>query len=230
MRINKFLASRTGYSRRRSEKLIEEGRVFLNGQRITSLSTYVNIKEDKVFLDGVWLSSSCRHIYIKFYKPSQVLTSHDDPQGRRIVMDCLPSFDRRIFCVGRLDYDSEGLLILTSNGDWAHRLLHPKYRQLRKYKVFLNCSCSRSVLESIRRGETLLEEGPVYPDSVTMQEDGSYEIEIREGRNREVRRIFSFYGYDVIRLIRLSFSTIQLSGLTVGKYAYLSSQEISGIL
>ena len=231
MRLNRFLAAAGLASRRGADPLIAEGRVEVNGEISTTLGQLVDPAHDVVRVDGERIRLPRHWIYYLLHKPAGFVTTRADELGRRTVDDLIGSLRGRVVPVGRLDRSSEGLLLLTNNGELIQRLLHPKYRQPRTYLVWVTPAPTRLVLEEIERGvpigrgersgraETQLlgRRGPMARVRITL----------REGKNREVRRIFRHFEMKVNALRRIGYAGIDLGDLPPGAMRPLRGDEIS---
>ncbi|AET66774.1 pseudouridine synthase family protein [Desulfosporosinus orientis DSM 765] len=237
-RIQKVLAQAGVASRRHAEQLIIEGRVRVNGVRISELGCKVSI-EDHIEVDGKPIKRSEKLHYYLLNKPVGVITSAHDPQGRPTVIDYMKGVPVRVYPVGRLDYDTSGALVLTNDGELAHRLMHPSYGVEKTYRVWVRSPVSLNALELLRRG-VLLEDGNTAPAIVerlsgVSQTSGKskennlevLEVTIHEGRNRQVRRMFAAVGYPVVKLERIRFGSLsQGYSLPTGAYRALTKEEI----
>ena len=233
MRLNRYLAKCGVASRRKCDDIITSGRVGINGKTITTLGTDVNIEHDEVTVDGQVVKPVEEKIYIVLHKPVGYVTSVKDTHKRQTVLD-LVSIKERIYPVGRLDINSEGVLLLTNDGDAAYKLLHPKFKVDKKYRATLNKAIKKDDVIRLENG-IMLDDGETAPCKVTTSSRLSDEaqnvvITIREGRKRQVRRMFEALGYKVTRLCRIAFGPITLGKLTVGKWRYLTSDEIKKLL
>lgn len=232
VRLQKFLADRGIASRRKSEIYITEGRVKVNGEVITQLGTKVKPDEDVVLFDNKIVGETDRPIYIMLNKPKGYLTTIKDDRNRPTVLDLTKDIKERIFPVGRLDYETEGLLLLTNDGELAYKLTHPKYEIYKSYEVLVEGVPKESDLNKLREG-IMLDDKTTLPAIIKTQkiyEDTSlYEIKIREGRNRQVRRMFSAIRHPVLNLRRIALDSLKLEELPVGKYRYLTTKEINGL-
>jgi len=227
-RLHKFL-SRCGISsRREGERLILEGRVKVNENTVHTLGTTVDPLNDQVEVDGVMLQPP-HHIYIILNKPKGYITSVKDEKGRPTVMKLLTGVEERVYPVGRLDRDSEGLLLFTNHGELAYRLIHPRYHVEKRYSVRLKGSPKQEELQSLRKG-IRLKDGKTAPAEIRVVSRGKRETEVevvlKEGRKRQIRRMFKAIGYPVISLVRVAIGHLTLKGLPQGQYRYLSPQEI----
>ncbi|NJM94240.1 MAG: rRNA pseudouridine synthase [Cytophagales bacterium] len=226
VRLNKFLADCGVSSRREADKLINQGRVTVNGKMVDQLGTKIN-PQDQVSLDGKPLTRQ-NFVYVLLNKPKDFLCTLDDPEGRRTVMDLVAgAASERIYPVGRLDRNTTGLLLLTNDGELTKRLTHPSYEVKKIYQVDLNKSLSEEHFELIKRG-VVLEDGPVQVDDIAIlsKDQSIVGVEIHVGRNRIVRRIFEHCGYDVIRLDRVLYAGLTKKNLTRGSWRYLTAKEV----
>jgi 23S rRNA pseudouridine2605 synthase len=229
-RLQKALA-RAGFgSRRACEELIVAGRVEVNGQ-VADLGRRVDPERDRIAVDGVPVPVRPGLVYYLLNKPPKVVTTAHDPQGRRSVVDLVPS-EPRVFPVGRLDYDTEGLLLLTNDGDLAHRLTHPSHGVPKSYLAEVDGVPSRAAIRQLREG-VALEDGLTAPARVSLaQTQGSgsaLRIVIHEGRNRQVRRMCEAVGHPVRRLIRTHFGPLTDKSLRPGQWRALSPAEVRAL-
>lgn len=228
-RIQKIIASRGIASRRKAEEMIAQGRVTCNGH-ICLLGQSADPDIDLILLDGKPLPSSCEHTYIMLHKPRGYVTTLSDEKGRRNVSQLVADCGIRVYPVGRLDMDSEGLLILTNDGDFANRLMHPKHEINKTYHVFVT-GYTPKALEQLRQPVTLDGYTIAKPSVRLLQSnaDGTAELEvvIHEGRNRQVRRMCDIAGMPVKRLIRVAEGALQLGSLPLGKWRELTEEEIA---
>jgi len=226
-RLQKYLAHAGVASRRKCEELIVAGRVSVNGETVTALGTQVDPQRDRVAVDGRPITPPRRHRYLLLNKPRGVLSTARDPHGRRTVLDLVPS-ERRLYPVGRLDMDSEGLLLLTDDGELAQRLTHPRYEHDRAYEVWVDGRPSQTTLQRLREGIEL-QDGPTWPAEVAVQrrESGGTWLRfvIHEGRKRQLRRMCEAVGHPVRRLVRVAMGPLALGELTQGQYRALTRQE-----
>lgn len=229
-RLQKYLAHAGVASRRHCEQLILKGKVSVNGQVVTELGTKVDPVKDKVMVDGKPVSRGNEKVYILLYKPGGYVTTVKDPEGRKTVLDLLRGIRERVYPVGRLDYDTEGLLLLTNDGELTHALTHPSRRVDKTYLARVEGVPSENELEKLRRG-ILLEDGMTAPAKVQLlkvQDNTAWlEITIHEGRNRQVRRMCEQTGHPVLFLKRVRLGFLTLAGLTVGKYRILRPREVA---
>lgn len=232
-RLQKILARAGLASRREAERWIQEGRVTVNGAVVRKLGSQADVHRDKIKVDGKLIPTASR-LYFLFYKPPGLITSIGDPRGRPNLGQWLESLGKRerLFPVGRLDYNSSGLLLLTNHGELTHRLTHPSYRVKKAYRVKISGSPSERELDRLRKG-IQLEDGMTAPARVrvlqALKKSAWLEVEIHEGRYREVRRMFEALGYFVEKLIRIRFGPIRLAFLAPGEMRPLSPREISAL-
>ncbi|HSK21447.1 MAG TPA: pseudouridine synthase [Longimicrobiales bacterium] len=226
IRLQKFLAQAGVASRRSSEELITGGRVSINGRIATELGVRVQPSDD-VRVDGKRIRSAPSQ-WFALHKPRGYMSTRSDPQGRRTLYDLVPPPMRRLFYVGRLDFDSEGLVLLTNDGDTAHRLLHPRYGIDREYDVELKEQVDDAALEALRRG-VQLDDGRARAHTVRRKGGRRVVLTLREGRKREVRRMFAELGYEVVRLRRVRYGPIRLGDLPVGEYRALDARELESL-
>ena len=229
-RLQKILSKMGMTSRRKAEQWIREGRVTVNGQlgRIGDKADPVN---DHIRVDGRRMIPSPSSMYILLNKPKKTLTTAEDPEGRRTVFDLLKEEKPRLFPIGRLDYDAEGVLLLTNDGEMAHRLAHPSFQVSRTYWVKLKGKPSREEIRKLSRG-IILSDGPTAPCRIVpLRESGEnlwVEMVLREGRNRQVKRMWEKAGYFVLKLKRIEFAGLTARGLAPGEYRFLKDREVKG--
>lgn len=235
MRINKFLASCGVASRRNSEQYVLEGRVKVNGKVITVLATEINVDNDTVTLDGKVIHLPNKHIYLMMNKLKGVVCTVSDERERKTVMDYLPANykNKRVFPIGRLDYDSEGLLLLTTDGDLANRLMHPSGDVGKTYICKVEGQVPEAELAKLRKGVEL--DGTLTKKAkITLLEfDGKlsrFEITITEGRNRQIRRMFETINKEVVFLKRVAIGNLKLGGLSRGETRELKPAEIEYLM
>jgi len=227
VRLQKFLSRAGASSRREGERLIEAGRVRVNGEVVTELGTRIDPEQDRVELDGRPVELS-RPRWILLHKPAGVLTTADDPGGGPIVYDLLPDDAGALRYVGRLDRETEGLLLFTNQGDVLHRLTHPSFEIEREYRVEARSAVSADALRRLTAGVTL-DDGPARARrawSPANAGEGVVHLILTEGRNREVRRMMQAVGLPVARLVRVRYGPVRLGGLEPGRWRELSSDEI----
>lgn len=228
LRLNQAL-SKTGYcSRRKADELIAAGRVSVNGEVTKEFWQPIDPARDRLSVDGKPLSIK-RYLYIALHKPAGVLTTTKDDHGRGHVLELLPAELRHLRPVGRLDMYSEGLLILTNDGDLTQQLTHPVHHMPKLYHAKVHGFITDHVLKQLSSG-VLLEDGPTQPAKVKLlNRNKSYselEITLREGRNRQVRRMCEQVGYPVSRLVRVAVGALQLGQMPPGTWRYLNDAEV----
>jgi 23S rRNA pseudouridine2605 synthase len=232
IRLNKFLRDCGLGARRKCEKFIEEGRVSVNGRVVADLVTTVDPHRDEVRVDGTVVTPFTERVYLAAYKPRGALVTARDPHGRRTYLDVINGLPDGVFSVGRLDLESEGLLILTNDGKLGFRLAHPRYEIEMVYRVWVKGGVNESDLEKLRAG-VMLEDGEAKPRRVEVVEAGEtgtmLEIALGEGRKREIRRMVAVCGLAVDRLKRISFGPVSLGGLVPGGWRHLSRDEVRGL-
>lgn len=228
IRLNKFLANAGVCSRREADEFITAGVVSVNGVVVTELGTKIKRADEVKFHDQ--MVSIERKIYILLNKPKDTVTTSDDPQARRTVMDLVKgACDERIYPVGRLDRNTTGVLLLTNDGDLASKLTHPKFLKKKIYHVHTDKNVTKADMDQIAAG-IQLDDGEIYADAISYTDDVRRDevgIEIHSGKNRIVRRIFESLGYKVVKLDRVFFAGLTKKGLRRGEWRYLSEQEVN---
>ena len=222
-RLQKVLARIGVGSRRTVEDLIAEGRVTVNGGPAV-LGARIDVARDEVAVDGVVYSVVPDTVTYLLNKPAGVVTTASDPQGRPTVVELVPT-EPRVFPVGRLDYDTEGLLLLTNDGSLAHRLTHPSFGVEKEYLAHVRGTPSRAALRRLRHGIEL-DDGPTAPAQVSAPEPGVLRITIHEGRNRQVRRMCEAVGHPVLRLVRTRIGPLVDARLGPGAWRALTAEEV----
>lgn len=228
MRINKFLSSLGIASRRAIDKYIEEGRIKVNG---VIASTGIDITEDdEIYIDNKKIETKRieEKVYFMLNKPLEVLSASSDDRGRKTVVDLIKT-DKRIFPIGRLDYMTSGLILLTNDGELFNRLVHPKSEIYKKYYIKVFGEVKKEEIEELKKG-VLLEDGKTLPAKISGikydKNKTSMYISIREGRNRQIRRMIEKFGYKVLMLRREKIGELSLGDLKEGKYRELTREEI----
>ena len=226
MRLNRFLAWCGLGSRRKCESFIEAGRVAIDGIVVNSLSTHVDEQKNIVTVDGRRVGPPKKYIYVLMNKPKGYVTTASDERGRKTVLDLLPDHFR-VFPVGRLDKDTMGALLLTNDGAIAFRLMHPKFDVAKVYQVSLDKPITNQHVQKLQSG-ILLEDGITTPCQVRIIDEDRNKIEVilHEGRKRQIRRMLSSVGYNVVSLVRTQFATVTIADLKPGEWRYLVDQEI----
>lgn len=231
MRLQKYLADAGVASRRACEALIAAGRVRVNGAT-AAIGQSVEAG-DTVELDGKPVACAQRHVVILFYKPRGVVCTSEDPEGRRTVQDYFRDLPERLYNVGRLDLNSEGLLLMTNDGALAHRLTHPRFGVEKTYYVVCDGKVTASDFAKLTNG-VLLDDGMTAPARVdcvrtTQRGDTSFLITIHEGRNRQIRRMAEAIGHRTLRLKRERFGCLELGTLKPGEWRYLTESELTSL-
>ena len=229
-RLNKYLASCGIASRRESEKIILDGRVSVNGKIVKELSTQVNEERDRVMVDGIQVKPVADYSYIMMYKPKGCVTTLKDDKGRKTVYSYLEDLNiPHLVPVGRLDYDTEGLLLLTNDGELVHSLTHPSHEVPKTYVVKVEGQVLEHKLAQLRKGVVIdgVKTAKSKVKLVEFKDNISrFEVTIHEGRNRQIRKMFEAVGHEVIFLKRVSVGNVRLGGLARGTYRYLNDDEI----
>lgn len=228
-RLQKKIANSGYTSRRKAETLITEGKVKVNGKVTTELGIKVKAS-DLIEVEGIKIEQEDK-LYILFNKPTQVITSVSDDRGRKVVTDYFKDIETRIYPVGRLDYDTSGALILTNDGEFTNLMTHPRYHIKKTYVAKLKGYLLREQVKELENGIEL-EDGMTHPAKVKVKRQDKeknttlVEIEISEGRNRQVRRMFEHFGYQVTKLTRIKFGTLDIKGLNTGEGRVLTPHEV----
>jgi len=232
-RLQKLLAASGIASRRKAEEIIAAGRVTVNGRVVTELGSKADPAADKICVDGKPLEPAERHLYFLLHKPKGYVTTVSDPAGRPTVMDLLGKLDARVYPVGRLDYSSEGLLLVTNDGELAQKLTKAGDHMPKTYLVKISGRPGEESIERLRRGITIpLEDGrrvKTSPAQVRLIEDAAnpwYEVILTEGRNRQIRRMFEAVGFQVEKIKRVQFGPLTLD-VPRGKFRALSPREVA---
>jgi 23S rRNA pseudouridine2605 synthase len=236
-RLQKILAAAGYGSRRACEEIIRQGRVQVNGQVVTEMGTKVDPHRDEIRVDGAHLSGPEEKVYLILHKPPGYISTVHDPWGRPTILDLVPHRGR-LYPVGRLDAESEGLLLLTNDGQLTHRLTHPRYEHEKEYLVLVDGHPSETVLSQLRRG-VKLEEGRTAPAEVsragrkegleTLPSATWLRMVIHEGRKRQIRRMCATVGNPVQRLIRVRMGPLRLGALKPGQWRPVTARELAAL-
>ena len=233
VRLQKYLAQSGVASRRRCEELMLEGLVEVDGEVVTRLGTKIDPATAVVRVEGKRLPPISDHVYLALNKPRGVVSTMSDPEGRRTLSDLVADRPERLFHVGRLDTDTTGLLLLTNDGDFAHRMAHPSYEVDKTYVAEVEGEVWPNVLKRLRAGVEL-DDGPVTVSAVRVVERGTgksiVELVIHEGRNRIVRRLLDHVGHPVRRLTRTAIGPVRLGALPSGAVRDLTTDELGQLL
>jgi 23S rRNA pseudouridine2605 synthase len=232
-RLQKIIARAGIASRRAAEQMILDGRISINGAVVSHLGTRADLEKDDIRVDGRLISAEAAKVYLMLNKPRGYVTTLDDPQQRPIVTDLLSDVRERVFPVGRLDYDSEGLLLFTNDGDFALRLQHPRFQVSKTYRVKIEGRLTNREMRLLSEGISM-EDGLFRPALIASERKSSksswLKVTLREGRNRIVRRAFEILGHSVVRLIRVSVADLSLDDLKPGTYRYLTKKEVMKLM
>ncbi len=223
-RLQKLISRAGVTSRRDAENLIAAGRVTVDGKVVTELGAKADIEKNKICVDGKPLTFDVEKVYILLNKPRGYVSTAKDERGRKTVLD-LVNISARIFPIGRLDLNSEGLLLLTNDGELMNALIHPKFQINKTYIAKVTGAVTEENLEKLRAGIEL-DDGLTAPAEIYLLDAETVQITIHEGRNRQIRRMFAAIGCDVKRLKRIAFAGLTLDGVKVGKFRYLTRAEV----
>lgn len=232
MRLQKFLAEAGVASRRASEKIILAGRVTIDGQAVRELGVKVDPAQQRIALDGQPVKAR-RKLYVALHKPAGYVCTRSDPEGRRTLAELLPKEWTSLYSVGRLDRDSEGLIFLTNDGQFCLHLTHPRYGVRKTYRATVQGRIEAPVLKKLIDGVVHDEEKLKAEKARLLSANNTQsivEVELAEGKNREVRRLFEAQGLTVWRLQRIRIGPIKLGELPVGKWRTLTEPEIKSLL
>lgn len=232
MRLQKYMAECGVASRRRAEEMIAAGQVQVNGQVVTQMGTQVE-EGDEVRVDGRVIRPEAEKRYVIYHKPAGEVTTVTDPEGRACVLDHFRDYPVRLYPVGRLDYDSEGLLLLTNDGALTERLLHPSHQVDKTYLARVSGTVSLDTVRRLRAG-VMLDDHKTAPAKVRLLKQETFAatvlVTIHEGRNRQVRRMFEDAGHQVLQLRRVKFGPLELGDLPRGQWRELSNDEIRKLM
>ena len=232
MRLNKFLSSCGIASRRKCDEIILSGVVSVNGKVIKELGVSINEKKDKVFYEGKELFLPSSFVYIELNKPKGYACTAKDEKGRKTIYDLVKT-DERLFSIGRLDYDTEGLIILTNDGDFANKVAHPKYAIDKEYHVTIEGDIKESELAVLRKGVVI--DGERMPSAKVefLSSDDKFtklSVVINEGMNRQVRRMFEAIGKSIRLLKRVRIGKVKLGGVKRGDFRDLTDEELNSLV
>ncbi len=227
-RLQKILSHAGVSSRRAAEEIILAGRVAVNGVVVSELGAKADPDHDTITVDGKRIGTDSARVYLVLYKPAGYMTTLKDPQGRPLVTDLLKGIRERVYPVGRLDYNTEGVLLLTNDGEWANALAHPRHEVDKEYHVRVQGRVSPVQIQRLTAGVEL-EDGMTAPAQVRLVRESDnntwLSITIHEGRYRQVRRMCEAVGLSVVRLKRARYGFLGLEGLSTGKYRFLTPEE-----
>jgi 23S rRNA pseudouridine2605 synthase len=233
-RLQKIIAHAGFASRREAETMIREGRVTVNGKVVTELGSKADPLRDHIKVDGKLITRAETHRYILLNKPREVMTTVEDPQGRRTVIDLVKGVRERIYPVGRLDYFSEGLILLTNDGDLAFKVAHPKHGSVKKYHVKVRGVPQERLIDKLQRGITIDNKRTLPCEISKMkttgrgEEEGNswYEVRLREGRTQQIRKMFQAVGHPVSKLRRVAIGPLSDPSLAPGDWRELTTREV----
>ena len=229
MRLEKFLSESGIASRRDAKKHISEGRVAVNGERVLIPGTHIAPQQDEITFDGEPVSGKPKPIYLMLNKPTGYVTTVRDERRRPTVMALVDNISERIYPVGRLDLDTEGLLLMTNDGDFAHRILHPSHEIQKTYIAWVEGHPNQGAIQRLRKGIEI-EDGITAAAQVNQIErregESRFKVIIHEGKKRQIRRMFHAVGHNVLHLKRIRVGSLSLGRLPIGKYRPLTRAEI----
>jgi 23S rRNA pseudouridine2605 synthase len=233
-RLQKIIAHAGFASRREAETMIREGRVTVNGRVVTELGTKAQPGQDHIKVDGKLITRAETHRYILLYKPREVMTTVEDPQGRKTVIDLIKGVRERIYPVGRLDFHSEGLILLTNDGDLAFKVSHPQHGSVKTYHVKVRGVPEERLIDKLQRGITIDGKRTLPCEIARMKTTGRgedagnswYEVRLREGRTQQIRKMFQAVGHPVSKLRRVAIGPLSDPALTPGDWRELTPREV----
>ncbi len=230
VRLQKYLSEYGVASRRAAERMIAEGRVMVNGSVVDAMGVKVDPAQDQIFVDGKRIETRPQLRYLLLFKPVGYICSVHDDRRRRTVLDLLEGINERVYPVGRLDYDTSGLLLLTNDGEMTNQLLHPSYQVEKTYLAQVTGIPASHDLQRLREG-IMLADGMTAPAKARIQSvrqgNAVIELQIHEGRNRQVRRMMDAIGHPVQRLRRTAVAFLRLEGLQPGQWRDLTAEEVA---
>lgn len=235
LRLNKLIADSGLASRRHADRMIEEGQVTVNGKRVYELGIKVDPAHDHILVNGKPLKKPLENIYILFHKPKGVLTTMEDPLGRPTIADYLDAVPGRVFPVGRLDWDSEGMLILTNDGEFANKVTHPKAEVTKTYMVKVDGQPTKEEIQKLVRGVSIIggKVAAKHIEKIKRQEGSEkydwYKMVITEGKNRQIRQMFEKIGYDVMKLQRVAIGRLRIGAVDRGELVFLNDAAVERV-
>jgi pseudouridine synthase len=204
----------------------------VNGQRVTELGVRAVWGKDRIEVDGQAIPDPSPRIYLMLNKPFGIVSTLHDPEGRQVVGDLLTSISERVYPVGRLDFDSLGLLLLTNDGEWAYRLTHPRYKVPRTYKVTVQGKITDEAVDTLKKGVRIDEGRPCSASTTVIsrnEKQSLLRMTIKQGKSRQIRRMLEAVEFRVVHLIRIGFGQLSLGNLKIGKYRHLELEEVEGM-
>ena len=232
VRLNKFLAEKAGLSRRQADQKIKKGHVFVNNQKVSCLSVFVNPKQDRVRVQKKIISSRAKpSLYLMFNKPTQVLSARKDSKGRPVVLDYIPKYRDRLFLVGRLDWDSEGLLLLTNDGRFSEKILNPKNKISKTYVVKVKGFPSSAQLKKLLNGVStpVGKRKALFVQKYTRRKGVKtvwIKVILSEGKKRQIRLMFDKLGFPVQKLRRTAIGRLNMNKLPKGQFVSLKQEDL----
>ena len=233
IRLQKVIAQAGLGSRRKAEQMILDGRVEVDGELVTELGTRVDPKRQRVLVDGSRIRVDDHHVTLALNKPKKVLSAMEDPKGRYTLRDIIGDQYERVFHMGRLDYESEGLILMTDDGELAQHVMHPRYEVEKTYIATLEGQISGAACRRLVTQGVVLDDGPIKFDKAALlgstRERSVVKVVLHSGKNRIVRRVFGAIGFEVLRLVRVQIGPIKLGELKPGSYRVLSAAEVRSL-
>jgi len=231
-RLNLILARAGIASRRKADDIIKTGRVMVNGKVITELGSKADIDEDDIRVDGKLIRVAGQKYYILLNKPRGYVSSLSDQKGRPLVTDLIKGIKARLFPVGRLDINTEGLLLLTNDGQFALRITHPRYGCLKVYKAKVRGKPSNKVLERLQKGIKIGKDFCAAEEIRLLKSNNNswLQVSLKEGKKNEIRQMFSLVGHPVVKLRRIAISFLKLRNLPLGEYRHLTKAEVERLM
>ena len=234
VRLNKFLADHGVASRRKADILIDEGKVQINGKKVFELGIRIDPQKDSIKVNGKVVRSKPNSYYFIFNKPKNVVTTNADPQGRPTVIEYFKKIKTRLFPVGRLDWDTEGLLLITNDGSFANKVSSPQSKIPKTYHAKLDGVPSNEKLAKLRKGITIVGGRVKALEAIKLNKGSGdkawIQITITEGKNRQIKKMFEKIGFSVVKLKRIAIGKLKLSGLKIGEYRLMTLKDMDRIL
>jgi 23S rRNA pseudouridine2605 synthase len=234
VRLNRFIAQAGLCSRRVADNIISSGRVQINGRRVYELGIQIDPVNDSIKVDGKLIQPEAKKGYFIFYKPRNVMTTMSDPEGRPCIADYTNKLGIRVYPIGRLDWSSEGMLLLTNDGDFAQKVMHPRYNVTKTYLVKVDGNPTKEHFDKLKRGVSIVG-GKVKAKAVSFAHVGESDqykwirIIITEGKNQQIRKMFEKIGFDVLRLKRVAIGQLKLGDLRPGEMKSLGPKQTAQI-
>ncbi len=229
IRLNHFIAKYTNFSRRQADQLIKNNKIRVNSHKVQSLSTLVEVHKDQVKVNTKMVRPFTQPIYIAFHKPEKTLTTTDDPKNRMTIFHYFRRLKVKVFAVGRLDWNTEGLILLTNDGDLAHRVMMPQFKIPKTYIAQLNNKIKESQIQKLKRGVSIPKGGRVKALSLHPRSGTWVKIVITEGKNKQLHYMFEKVGLSIKRLKRTALGGLALGSLKKGEAKYLTNKEIEKV-